>query len=284
MRKTRFLLATGLMLFTSQALARLDIYEMQRLIESGQAEAAYQLAVPYRSAYEGFALFDFYYGWAALDSGHLDEGVFALSRVVMQQPDNGRARLELARGFFLTGENARARQEFETVLGQAPPTGVRSNVQRFLDAIAVRESTYLPSGDAYAQVSLGYDSNINSAPADDPYAGAGGLYGGVVDGSIVVSNGGGERVVDNDQFFHVAGSNSPPRLLPVGEGQGGEGESGGGNGQGGDEGADGSDGEGEGGTSSGDDAPDEETDGTDSDGTDDEGDNTGPPNHGDTNR
>jgi len=169
MRKPRFLLAAGLMLFASQALARLDIYEMQRLIESGQAEAAYQLALPYRSAYEGFALFDFYYGWAALDSGHLDEGVFALSRVVMQQPDNGRARLELARGFFLTGENARARQEFETVLGQAPPTGVRSNVQRFLDAIALRESTYLPSGDAYAQVSLGYDSNINSAPADDPY-------------------------------------------------------------------------------------------------------------------
>ncbi|MCK9532387.1 MAG: hypothetical protein M0R77_17895 [Gammaproteobacteria bacterium] len=78
------------MLFASQALARLDIYEMQRLIESGQ-EAAYQLALPYRSAYEGFALFDFYYGWAALDSGHLDEGVFALARVVMQQPDNSSA-------------------------------------------------------------------------------------------------------------------------------------------------------------------------------------------------
>lgn len=170
MCKTRFLLTAGLMLFACQAMARLDIYEMQRLIESGQAEAAYQLALPYRNGYEGFVLFDFYYGWAAIDSGHLDEGVFALSRVVMQQPGNGRARLELARGFYLSGENARARQEFETVLGQAPPTGVRSNVQRFLDAIAVRESTYLPSGDAYAQVSLGYDSNINSAPADDPYA------------------------------------------------------------------------------------------------------------------
>jgi len=123
---------------------------------------------------------------------------------------------------------------------------------------------------------------LQQCAGGDCGSGAGGLYGGVVDGSIVVSNGGGERVVDNDQFFHVAGSNSAPRLLLSppgalfsGEGQGGEG-GGDGNGQEGDAGADGSDGEGEGGTSSRDEAPDEEsTDGTGSDGSDGEGGDAG---------
>jgi len=40
-----------------------------------------------------------------------------------------------------------------------------------------------------------------------------GLYGGVVDGAIVVSNEGGETFFGNDHYFHVADSYSPPQEL-----------------------------------------------------------------------
>ncbi len=49
-------------------------------------------------------------------------------------------------------------------------------------------------------------------------AGKNGLYGGVVDGSIVVSNDAGEKVFNNDEYFHVASaaSQARPLLAPPG--------------------------------------------------------------------
>ncbi|MDQ7074698.1 MAG: FecR domain-containing protein [Gammaproteobacteria bacterium] len=49
-------------------------------------------------------------------------------------------------------------------------------------------------------------------------AGKSGLYGGVVDGSIVVSNDAGEKVFNNDEYFHVAtaASQARPLLAPPG--------------------------------------------------------------------
>jgi hypothetical protein len=40
-----------------------------------------------------------------------------------------------------------------------------------------------------------------------------GLYGGVVDGKIAVSNPAGEKTFGNDEFFHVAGANAAPQSL-----------------------------------------------------------------------
>ena len=82
--------------------------ELRSLIDQGKPEAAYQLArrTPERL---GEPEFDLLFGIAAVHSGHAAEGVLALERFILVQPRHEAARLELARGYFLLGDDARAR-------------------------------------------------------------------------------------------------------------------------------------------------------------------------------
>ncbi|HKJ70670.1 MAG TPA: surface lipoprotein assembly modifier [Gammaproteobacteria bacterium] len=165
--------ALGLLLGTALAApanAGLDLERLQRLVERGRMERAYELALVNRAANEGRLRFDFYYGVAAIDTGHVAEGVFALERVLMHRPGLDRARLELARGYFMLGEDRRARQEFRTVLGHQPPEAVQATVERFLEAMRRRSDRYQTVVTAYAELAGGYDSNVNSATDADSVA------------------------------------------------------------------------------------------------------------------
>ncbi|OOZ40058.1 hypothetical protein BOW53_09175 [Solemya pervernicosa gill symbiont] len=143
-----------------------NIDTLSRLVNSGNSEEAYRLASETVEANEGDPKFDYLYGVAAVDSGHASEGVFALERVLMAQPSNQAARLELARGYFALGEDDRAEELFNRVQRLNPPSRVRENVQRYLDAIQARREEGKVVAVAYVEVGFGYDSNINSSPED----------------------------------------------------------------------------------------------------------------------
>ncbi len=157
-------LAGTLMALPSWAL---DVGALRQAYESGRAQQAYDLAVIDLEEGEGDPAFDFYYGVAAIDSGHLNEGVFALERVLLVQPGHLRARLELARGYFLLREDSRAQQEFKAVLAQNPSENVRANVQRFMDAIRLREGRYRPTSSAFVEAGFGHDTNVSSSTEGD---------------------------------------------------------------------------------------------------------------------
>ena len=142
------------------------LVELERLLRQGQAQAAYALATRHRADREGDPYFDYRYGVAAIDSGNISEGIFALERVLLVFPEDDRARLELARGYFLLEEYARARTEFSAVLKREPPQSVQATIGQYLDAIRVQERRYRTSSSAYVEVGYGYDSNVNSAPPD----------------------------------------------------------------------------------------------------------------------
>ncbi|MDW8469195.1 MAG: outer membrane beta-barrel protein [Burkholderiales bacterium] len=135
--------------------------EVRRLVEAGRSAEAYALGRGHPEEF-GKPEFDFYFGIAAIDAGHAGEGVLALERYVVQFPENMRARLELARGYFVLGELVRAREEFEAVAAKSPPPAVMANIERFLDAIRAQESRYQTSATAYLEVGAGLDSNVNS--------------------------------------------------------------------------------------------------------------------------
>lgn len=156
------------MVLASQAMAA-DVFnpaQVEELRKQGKAKQAYELALKYRNDFEGDAKYDFAYGKAAVDAGKLSEGVLALERVVLTRPKFTLAHLELARAYFLLKEDTRARQEFELVLAKKPPASVVTNIKKFLRIIRLRESEYRSTGSAYVELALGYDTNINSAPAD----------------------------------------------------------------------------------------------------------------------
>ena len=85
----------------------------------------------------------------------LDTAIAALRRMLTRQPGLVRPRLELARAYFLKGEDTLARRHFERVLAGKPPKAVAANVNRFLGEIRARKRWSVRFGMALAP-----DSNI----------------------------------------------------------------------------------------------------------------------------
>ena len=135
--------------------------EVRSLLEAGRSREAYALGQRHPESL-GTPEFDFHFGIAATDSGHAGEGVLALERYVVQFPENIRARLELARAYFVLGELVRAREEFDNVSRRKPAPEVQATIDRFMDAIRSQESRYTPTATAWLELGAGHDSNVNS--------------------------------------------------------------------------------------------------------------------------
>lgn len=140
--------------------------QIRGLLEKGDASGAYELA---RKAPErlGDPAFDFVFGVAAVNAGRPAEGVLALERFLLLHPGNEAARVELARGYFLLGDDLRAREEFELALRRDPPPQVARVIHEHLAALAEREARRRPTLSGYVDVGSGYDTNPR-AGVDNP--------------------------------------------------------------------------------------------------------------------
>jgi hypothetical protein len=134
--------------------------EIRGQLESNNPRAAYDIGRQHLDQM-GDPLFDFWFGIAALDAGSPGEGVLALERYILQYPDNRSGRFHLGRGYFILGEDQRARDEFEALRPAAAGEELTA-IERYLDAIRSRESRYQPTANGWLEAGFGYDSNINS--------------------------------------------------------------------------------------------------------------------------
>ena len=134
--------------------------DVKALLDQGKDREAYETGKAASDAL-GTPLFDFYFGIAALNAGVPGEGVLALERYLLQFPDNRSAQFQLARGYFILGEDERAREEFSGLVATSSGSDL-DNINQFLDAIRSRESRYKPTSSAYIELGGGYDSNLNS--------------------------------------------------------------------------------------------------------------------------
>ena len=92
----------------------------------------------------------------------LREAVVAFRFILIDRPELVRVRLELARAFFLSGQDDLAQGHFELVLASPLPPQVVINVRRFLDAMRNRQRL---SG--YFGAAIAPDSNLNYASQTD---------------------------------------------------------------------------------------------------------------------
>ena len=155
--------------FCSTAVLAAPADDVKFLLEQGKDKEAYEAGQATPDAL-GTSLFDFYFGIAALNAGVPGEGVLALERYLLQFPDNRSALFQLARGYFILGEDDRSREEFTGLLSGVTGNDL-TNINQFLDAIRARESRYKPTSSVYIELGGGYDSNLNSGIAAGQVAG-----------------------------------------------------------------------------------------------------------------
>ena len=145
------------------------IKEARTLVQAGRFEGALGILRPLARGRTGNTNASFLIGLAAIGASQqrgvseerrdelLDEAIAALRTMLVQRPDLVRVRLELARAFFLKGEDTLARRHFEQVLAGKPPAAVALNVNRFLNAMRARKRWSLRVGAALAP-----DTNIGA--------------------------------------------------------------------------------------------------------------------------
>jgi len=111
-------------------------------------------------------------GWAALELSNLaldedvrdallDEAIEALYVVASNNPGLLRPRLELARAYFMRGDDEPAKEHFEWVLSTQPPQVVAYNVHNFLNEIRGRRRLT-----GYFGFALAPDTNIANVYED----------------------------------------------------------------------------------------------------------------------
>ncbi|HVC10160.1 MAG TPA: autotransporter outer membrane beta-barrel domain-containing protein [Burkholderiales bacterium] len=152
-------------LWAASAYAESPADQVKSMVEAGRMKDAYAYGLQHREAF-GEPVFDFYFGIAAVDTGNAGEGVLALERYILRYPNNVSARLQLARGYFILGVDARAREEFQALRKLSPPPDVAATIDRYLDAIRLRETRYTLSKGLYVEAGIGTDSNVNGGVAN----------------------------------------------------------------------------------------------------------------------
>ena len=152
---------------TSRAGMAADLAKARALVNSGLFDEALDVLRPLTRGREVEANVRFLIGLAAIGASRrpgvaeadrealLDEAISALHVMLIDRPSLVRVRLELARAFFLKGENDQSRRHFERVLAGNPPAVVVANVRRFLAEIRARRRWSL-----YAGFALAPDTNI----------------------------------------------------------------------------------------------------------------------------
>lgn len=151
------------MLLAQAGTAQADVTgDLRSLIEQGRFAEAFNLGAR-NDRLAGDPQYDYFFGIAAIDSGRASLGVLALERVLLDNPGNDLARLELARGYFVLGDYERAREEFEYMRGKQLPPAVKSSVERYLNAIRAADPKFRVVRRTFMEYAGGFNSNVNSA-------------------------------------------------------------------------------------------------------------------------
>ena len=158
--------ATGFVMLASPARATVDPLVSQALAlqQQNKSAEAYAVLAPHVPSRVGDPDFDYVLGLAAADSNRPGEAIAAFQRVLAVQPDNSRARAEIARVYAMAGDIDSARAAFDTV--QQDPTLPDPVRQRIGKLVRDYSRTIAGGGSSltgFAEAEAGYDSNLNTA-------------------------------------------------------------------------------------------------------------------------
>ena len=138
----------------------------RRLLNEGNPKQAYMELIKLEPQLAGNVEYDYLLGVASLDSGKLDDAIIAFERVLSINPNHAGAQMDLARAYFAAGSYDLAEAAFKELADGNPPPAAREAIGRYLEAIQARKRQTTPGWQGYAELGLGYDSNITGVPTD----------------------------------------------------------------------------------------------------------------------
>ncbi|HCT40711.1 MAG TPA: hypothetical protein DF427_05970 [Moraxellaceae bacterium] len=172
-------LALCLLSFLSAPVTADDVLvQAEQLLNQKRGQEAFALLSPLEDERAGDPGFDFLLGRAALANGRNTEAAFAFERCLAVDPKNGPCRMQMAQTHMLLGENDQARLELKTIQEYSPPPEVETLVSQYMGMLDEKDGQAKRQVSAYAQLGLGYDTNVNSATDQSQIAipALGGLY------------------------------------------------------------------------------------------------------------
>jgi len=130
------------------------------LIEQKRWDDAAHLMAQSEAAFPDSSQVLFLAGLVELNRENYQAAQSIFRRLLLREPDAARVRLELARSFFLAGDDENARYQFRLALAGDLPPAVVANVERYLQAIRKRRNW-----DFGVSLGIAPDSNVNAAPS-----------------------------------------------------------------------------------------------------------------------
>ena len=167
MRRTVLSCVAALLALTGTLAHATSSEELRALVQKGRAAEAYT-AGKLQPGAPGDLAFDYYFGVAAIESGHAGEGVLALERFLKRFPADDQARFDLARGYYALGDLLRAREAFESVSAHRPSPERQATIERFLDSIQAQGWRDAGASSLYVDVGGGVDSKCGAGIGASP--------------------------------------------------------------------------------------------------------------------
>lgn len=139
------------------------LQQAELLLSQQKAADAYALLSPQEDTRGGEPAFDLLLGRAAMGVGRHTEAAFAFERCLATDPKSGDCRLQMAQAHMMLGETQQARAELKTIGEYNPPAEVSALIGQYMGVLQQKEQEASRQINAYAQLGLGFDSNVNSA-------------------------------------------------------------------------------------------------------------------------
>ena len=151
--------------------------EGQKSLAAGKPGDALDLLLPAEVDYAGRPDYDYLLGIAAVRAGNPSVGLLVLDRLLFVQPNHAGGRLERAIALLQLGQVEVADKEFAALEAMNPPEQAAGIIKQYRDKIALsKRQKSEPSHTFILGSGLGYDSNVNGAPADYVLDIFGGLF------------------------------------------------------------------------------------------------------------
>ena len=129
-----------------------------------QYAKAWSMVSDIQEQFEGLSEFDFLFARVAIENKKYELAIFALNRVLIDEPNNYRVHLEMGRALFFNHNLEQAKNHFNFVLESKPPQAVIERINQFNsaidDLIKQRRTQKIMSLSAI----IGATDNVNSAP------------------------------------------------------------------------------------------------------------------------